>query len=147
MGPVKTYTCNFCNKNFSTFKEHWDWHNSGNKHDVKTEPSSEKEDQSNDQYDDSYVQEDSYEVQEEIIHKPGRPNESKYDEFFEINHITNQATCRTCHKTIRKNCSGMRGHLSSMHQIDIPAISVFQPGRPNESKYDEFFEINHITNQ
>ena len=67
--PVKTYTCNFCNKNFSTFKEHWDWHNSGNKHDVKTEPSSEKEDQSNDQYDDSYVQEDSYEVQEEIIHK------------------------------------------------------------------------------
>ena len=60
--PVKTYTCNFCNKYFTTFKEHWDWHNSGTKSVVKTEPYFENEDQSNDQYDDSIGQEDSYEI-------------------------------------------------------------------------------------
>ena len=52
----------FCNKYFTTFKEHWDWHNSGTKPDVKTEPYFENEDQSNDQYDDSIGQEDSYDI-------------------------------------------------------------------------------------
>ena len=56
--PVKNYTCNFCNISFCTFKEHWDWHNSGTKQDVKTEPSIENEDQ----YDDNIVQEDPKEI-------------------------------------------------------------------------------------
>ena len=49
----------------------------------------------------------------------GKPNNSKYDEYFEIDHITKQAACRICQKSIRKNCYGMRGHLSSKHQINI----------------------------
>ena len=60
--PVKTYSCNFCNKFFNTFKEHWDWHNSGTNNDVKTEPCLGNEEQSNDQYDDSIVQEESYDI-------------------------------------------------------------------------------------
>ena len=44
---------------------------------------------------------------------------SKYDEYFDINHTTKEATCKTCGKKISKNCYGMRGHLRSNHQIDI----------------------------
>ena len=44
---------------------------------------------------------------------------SKYDEYFEINRTTKEATCKTCGKKITKNCYGMRGHLRSNHQIDI----------------------------
>ena len=44
---------------------------------------------------------------------------SKYDEYFDINHTTKEATCKTCGKKLTKNCYGMRGHLRSTHQIDI----------------------------
>ena len=43
---------------------------------------------------------------------------SKYDEYFEINRTTKEATCKTCGKKITKNCYGMRGHLR-IHKIDI----------------------------
>ena len=44
---------------------------------------------------------------------------SKYDEYFDINHTTKEATCKTCLKKITKNCYGMRGHMRSKHRIDI----------------------------
>ena len=39
--------------------------------------------------------------------------------------MTIQATCRICHKTIRKNCSGMRKHLTSIHQINIEEKNIY----------------------
>ena len=50
-----------------------------------------------------------------------------------------QATCRICQKTIRKNCSGMRGHLTSKHQINIEEknsyndVEEYQTSIPSEN--------------
>ena len=107
----------------------------------------------------------------QIIKRKTRPNDSKYDEYFDINHVTNQATCRICGKTIRKNCSGMRLHLSSRHQIDIdadkitckeveeygaepqenlglledPSEKINYIDKTHDSKYDKHFVINHVS--
>ena len=48
-----------------------------------------------------------------------KPNDSKYDEFFDINHTTKKAVCKQCGKTLSKNCSGMNGHLKSKHGIIV----------------------------
>ena len=73
------------------------------------------------------------------IFQGGKPNNSKYDEHFEINHKTKQATCRICQKTISKNCYGMRGHLTSKHQINIEEkntyndVEEYQTSFPSEN--------------
>ena len=57
--------------------------------------------------------------------------------------MTIQATCRICHKTIRKNCSGMRGHLTSKHQINIEDKPVvFQKSKLIWKKSEKLLKIH-----
>lgn len=49
-----------------------------------------------------------------------RTNNSKYDEYFDINHTTKKSKCRTCGDILSKNCDGMRKHLRLRHDIIVP---------------------------
>ena len=42
------------------------------------------------------------------------------------------ATCKTCEKTIRKNCFGMNKHLMVLHQIIVEdKYAIEAIGKPN----------------
>ena len=92
------------------------------------------------------VKEDLKDPPEKINHK-GKSNDSKYDKHFVINHITNQAACRICHKTITKNCYGMRGHLRYKHQIVIKDKIPKSKEAKYSFKYDDYYDINPTTKE
>ena len=70
-----------------------------------------------DNYEDEDIKEEKFESTKDVTTR--KPKKSKYDEYFEINHITKEATCLICTKILRKNPHGMREHLNSKHQIII----------------------------
>ena len=45
--------------------------------------------------------------------------QSKYNQYFVINHETKSAKCKTCNDVLRKNCSGMKKHMRVKHSIIV----------------------------
>ena len=83
----------------------------------------------------------------------GRTNSSKYDEYFEINHDTKKAECKTCGDLIGKNCTGMRKHMKTRHKINIPKQNSNSSGEedelpsPSPRKRSKKVEIEPIEDQ
>ena len=59
------------------------------------------------------------------------PKISKYEKYFEINHITRKVTCRMCTKKLSMSYHGARYHLKSQHQI------ILEKGRPSKKALEK----------
>ena len=52
-----------------------------------------------------------------------KAHQSKYDPYFNIDHVLKKAACKLCTDVISKNCFGMARHLRTKHDVVAEEIS------------------------